>query len=296
MTIFGSSSVWLATALFTVIGSLVPLGLVLWGAHRANSDAEVADWASAHALRLTPRNRPMVGYYLLLGRLLRGIGGVAGLVLGSLAEGAFGVGVASGFLFWAWAMGGYLFGALWAEVFVIRPAGPTPVAAIAPRRLRNYLPGRLRWSLRVAGGVSLLFGVIAWRVEVSPGALGGLVALTATGSLAVGVVGAVVALTVECLQRFVVGRSQRFVSRDLLEADDAMRAASVHTLAGAGLGMVILTIAAALGRLLEVHRHVPYGLRVTPVVLILVALFAWRYYSHRAWRVNRLPIAPPVVS
>ena len=41
---------------------------LLWRADRAGGDRMVAEWARAHGVRLTEDNRPLVRYYLVLGR------------------------------------------------------------------------------------------------------------------------------------------------------------------------------------------------------------------------------------
>ena len=193
----------------------------------------------------------------------------------------------SGFLWWVWIIGGCLIGALWAELFLTRPVPGTRSASLSPRLLGDYLPGRLRWSLRSAGLAALLVGIAGW----APPDVGGLALssgeVSSGASLGLGIAGAVLALAVEALQRHIIGRPQPVVASDVLAADDAIRAGSVHTLAGAGLGIELLVVAVAVVRVIEAHPHLPLGLSGFPYVLVIAGLSAWRYYSHRAWRVQR---------
>ena len=48
-----------------------------------------------------------------------------------------------------------MIGSLWAELSPARSTpGATRAAAPSPRRLEDYLPGRLRWGLWVVGGLA----------------------------------------------------------------------------------------------------------------------------------------------
>ncbi len=279
-------------ALFWSLLVVLLIGAVARRGNRGGERQELVDWARAHGLRVTSRSQAMVAYYLRLGALLRTVGGVSGIAVGALTDRALGVEASTGLLWWVWVMGGYLVGALWAELFLTRPIGTARAAALSRRQLRDYLPGRLRWSLRAVGMISLLVGVAASLVQITSSDADRL-APSSRASLGLGIGGAVIALVVEALQRLIVRRPQPIIAIDLLEADDAMRASSVHSLAGAGLGMVLLIIGTACTRLLEASDHVPYGLGVSPLALWLVALIAWRYYSYRAWHVRRPTPAQP---
>lgn len=283
--------------LVRVLGITCLTAVLLSGAHRAGADDQVQEWADAHALRLTSRNRGFVRSYLLLGRYLRTVGGVGGIVLGALVAKVTGADVDAGNLWWVWAMGGYLAGAIWAELFLTRPAAPSRAASLSPRRLATYLPARLRWLLRIAGAASVAIGV---AVRLGSPARDTLPAMTfadpdlsPTAGLVLGLGGAAIAGAVELLQVRLVRRPQPVVTTDLLAADDAVRASSVHSLAGAGLGMVLIVIATLSTRLVETAGPLPLGLGAAPLVLFLAGLAGWRYYSHRAWRVRRpAPAAP----
>ena len=156
-----------------------------------------------------------------------------------------------------------------------------------PRRLPDYLPARLRWALRLAGVASLAVGVAGWAVDQPAGDASRFTTVSADASIVLGVAGAVIAGLVELLQITIVRRPQPVVAADLLEADDAIRASSVHSLAGAGLGMVVLIVATVMTRLINVNGRLPFGLGAAPFVLFVAGLLGWRYYSHRAWRVRR---------
>lgn len=278
-----------------LLWSLLLVLLIAALAHRGNrgsENQEVTDWAGAHGVSLTTRSQAMVRYYLRLGAVLRTIGGLAGIALAALAHRALGVGVANGLLWWVWVMGGYLLGALWAELFLTRPIGTERAAALSPRQLSDYLPARLRWSLRAAGAASVVVG-LAGFLDVAARDDTQWTPVSTGAALGLGLGGGVIALVVEALQRLIVRRPQPVVAVDLLQADDAMRASSVHTLAGTGLGMVLLIIGTTCTRLLAGH-HLPFGLGAAPLALWIAALIAWRYYSYRAWRVRRPVPRQPV--
>ncbi len=172
-----------------------------------------------------------------------------------------------------------------AELFL---AG-TRVASLTPRLLSDYLPAHLRWGLWLAGLVAVGGGLAGWLVSTTQGPHRFGNTVTSGASLGLGVAGAVLALAVEALQRHVVGRSQPVVAPDLLAADDSIRAGSVHTLAGAGLAIELLVVATVIARLIEAHPHIPVGLGAAPYVLFAAGIGAWRFSSHRAWRVRRPP-------
>jgi hypothetical protein len=181
-------------------------------------------------------------------------------------------------------------------MFLTRPIAGARVASLSPRLLGDYLPGRLIWALRLAGVLALGAGIAGWFVSTGdgPDRFGGTVSSGA--SLGLGIAGAVLAIGVEALQRHVVGRSQPVVAADLLAADDAIRAASVHTLAGAGLAIELLAVSTVIARLVEAHPRLPAGLGASPFVVFIAGLAAWRYYSHRAWRVRRSSSTKPPTS
>jgi hypothetical protein len=132
---------------------------------------------------------------------------------------------------------GYLLGALVAEISSARPRGPgRRSASLVPRDLESYLPRRLvlaQRALAVAVVVGILVtGLVPYPSEAADpdwSALAGGAAFFA-----------VLAFALEALERWVVRRPQPYTSASLVAADDAIRAQSVHTLAGAGVALLLL--------------------------------------------------------
>ncbi len=194
-------------------------------------------WAREAGLELTPRSEGLIRSYVNRTRAFRIAGGLIGfasplIYAGYTHEpmpGPFG----NTFLL---ALVGYLVGALLAELTFKRPRPERASATLAPRELQHYLPPRLSQTLRFGAvlalalvGVYLLVPVRQPRVDVPR--------LAAWALLPV-----VVAAGVEMLQRYIVRRPQPLAETDLVAADDAIRSASVHALAGAGIGLLLVLL------------------------------------------------------
>ena len=264
------------------------------------SDAALQAWADVHGLRLTDENRDLVRRHVHSARLLRTLGGVAGVLLPALVELAWhgrltllGFGTDGehdpGAI--AWVFVGYLAGALLAELRLARPApGTRRAAALVPRELSDYLPRRVLWAQRGLGAVASL-GFVA--VALVP--YGDRHPAPDDEALLVGAVLAV-ALTValEWLERRVVRRAQPFTGASLLAADDAIRAQAVHSVAGAGLALLLLvTSGIAFGLTQSDVDVLRLTMWVPAAVALGLALRACGDVGHRAWRVRRTPGATP---
>jgi hypothetical protein len=275
---------------FTLVSSAVLVG---WFARSAHDPREVAAWARAHGLQLTGRNRPMVTYYVRLAIVLRVIGGVSGLTLGGLFDDAVGLDTSSGVGFWIWIVLGWVLGATWAEYRLTRPRGTAGSASLTPRDMRDYLsptfhaaPLAGAIAVAIAAGIGLLLDdpVDPWRGELPPDAA--LVAAAVGSLLAAG-------LTTAAMHA-VVARRQPPGESSVLAADDAIRASAVHHLAGGGTAAVLLLLA-QLALSLTQPYYLPFGLRFwLPAIPAFGALFAWRFFAYRGWRVHRA--APTAVT
>lgn len=261
--------------LAVILAGAIPGALAL--AHRRDP-AFVDRWARARDLELTPASRPVVERYLHRVRVLRTWGGVGGAVLPSFAEYAvsgrvqvlgFGTDGNSAPLAFGAIFAGYLLGVLCAEISLprpihtshpidtshpsqtshtshpshtappshtARPIGTRRVASLVPRDLEQYLPRH---------------SVVAQRATAAAGAIGtvaiGLVPYSASvSSPSVGALGvwaaAILALAagLEAVERWIVRRPQPFMGRDLVAADDAIRAQSIQAFASAGLALLLL--------------------------------------------------------
>jgi hypothetical protein len=280
--------------LLLVVAVAVPLAVAR--AHRLVDPGLVVEWAEAHHLGLTPANRPMVSWYLRTARILRTWGAVGGIVLPALFALAWsghlevlGYDTAGGANPGdvSWIFVGYLIGVLYAEMSLVRPmGGARRSASLVPRNLEDYLPGRVLRTQRALGG-AIVVGVLlslALPYEepfIAPGPV-------ATAVFLVWITAFVLGL--ERVQRWLVRRPQPFTDASLVAADDAIRSQSVHSVAGAGLGILLLMFAGTCALLgasdVAILR---WTLWVPALASTLLALFACRYFGHRPWRVRRPP-------
>jgi hypothetical protein len=243
-------------------------------------------WAERHGLRLTPDDVAMVSWYLQTASRLRTVGVVAGLVLPPLAVWSLGLSARVTFPYWTWVFLGYLAGAIYAEVSLVRRGDPArPVAALHPRALGEYLHPRLLGAQRVAGGVAL---VVAAAIAVVPNRVPATQALGRLPAVALTLVAALLALGLEVVERWLVTRPQPFDAPDLVATDDAIRSTSVHAVAGSGLAVVLLGIGT--GCMWLAGSDVPvlrWTMWAPGVLAWLVALWSCARSAHRPWRVVR---------
>ncbi len=201
-----------------LFGWLVPLalaGVFLGRAYADVNDGFFREWARAHALTLTPENRPMVWWYLRSARVLRTWGVVGGVLLPPLARSALGFGGDAGYPLWIFF--GYLAGAVYAEL----------------------------------AGLGFAFGL-------------------------------------ERLERWVVQRPQPFIHPALVDADDAIRAQSVHSIAGSGIATLLILFSFVSADLAVSDVQVLRWIMWVPAFAgFFLALVACLFYGHRAWRVRR---------
>jgi len=180
---------------------------------------------------------------------------------------------------------GYLAGALCAEVALVRPLpGARRTAGLSRRALEHYLPGRAvgaQRALAVAGALGVLgIGLVPYADPVSN---------PAVPSLALGA-GAVLAFGagLEAIERWLVRRPQPFTSPPLVAADDAIRAQSIHAVAGAGLALLLLLCSGVSLVLQASASAVLSATMVIPAVVCLVlSLVACRDIGQGSWRVRR---------
>ncbi|HEU5152100.1 MAG TPA: hypothetical protein VFU19_16520 [Iamia sp.] len=260
-------------AFITVLTAMSILG---YATRNLDDPREVVAWARAHGLALTTGNIGFVRYFVRLVVVLRVSGGLGGVLIGHLVDGATGWRTATGHGVWVWAVTGWMAGAWWADRSMVLPAGPGTGALLAPRRLADYLPLYLR--LAPAAGALLAVGLaVAGIVAPAAAVVPQRRHLAALAAVAVAIAG-LAALA----QRSVVARRQPARTPDLLRADDAVRANAVHHLGGGATAATLLVAAGLLGR---AELGGPGG---TPAVLSLLALLG----ALGAWRVRRPGGAP----
>ena len=254
----------------------------------------VERWAQSAGLPLTDENRRVVRRYLTWNRRARRAGGLAGFILPNLYLGIVDHSFA-GFPF-PFILGGYVLGAILAEVVVNRPRRRSGAALLVPRRLDDYLPGYVLILQRALPAVAVLLpGVFALSpfpdvspaANVDPSTLAG---FAVPAAFAVGT-----AVAIEALQRLIVARPQPITGQDDLAVDDAIRSSSLHVLAGAGLAMLLFTVGVEVG-VLAVFAEAsgwPAPLAWIPVAglvvgLCLAGLFFWlRLAEPHGFRVRR---------
>ncbi len=272
-----------AALLAASLYALVPAGLFLWWGFRSLG-RRVDAWAAARGVPLTEHTRPFVTAHLQRSRRWRTVGFTLGWLTPYL-------------LLWvtrsaydqpevnplAVTAGGYLLGALGAELWAARRNRPSGAAVIASRDLDCYVPARVMVWVRGAAAAAAVLAVVNFAV---PGKVAGnsapeplLLARTVLMAL-------VLLVAAEVLPRLAIRRRQPFVSAELLRADDAVRSWSAHAMTGVLLALLLLTVAGqlfSLGRVMEptVTRWTFYLLSLA---IIAVASGAFQHLSDYCWR------------
>jgi hypothetical protein len=258
-------------------------------------EEQLVRWAQARGLELTAENRPVVARYLRRARWLPALGALVAVVLPTVVElvrsgelvilGFHTDGSGAPYAGPMEAYIGYLLGALCAELSLARPMGASRRAAsLAPRELADYLPRRLLLAQRGLG-VAVAVGLIVTGLVPYPDAatdvnwVGVAIGAAAFGAFAAGL---------EALERWVVRRPQPFTNPSLVAADDAIRAQSVHAIAGAGLARLLVALSAVFAVLTVSDVDV---LNVTmwlpALVAFVLSIRACRDIGQQPWRVRR---------
>lgn len=206
---------------------------LLVGLKRTGDDLEPEEWASAHGVTLTSESRSMVTDYLERSRRFRLIGALVGIVV------PFGLEVPG-----IEMIGGYLVGALAAEFTQNRlPKTGERSASLSPRQMSDYLPAWIPNALRVLGVAGPLLVTL---FLFGPERTGQPMDAPTEVIVFAGVATMVVAFAIEFLLRRMAERAQPAASHDSIKVDDAIRSASMHAAAGAGMGVTLLSLAGLL--------------------------------------------------
>ena len=259
------------------------------------SGGQLVHWAQARGLELTPENRPVVARYLRRARLLPVCCAIAGVLLPTLVEllwhgelvilgfhsDGSGAPYAGPFEVYI----GYLLGALCAEVSLARPRDPARrSASLVPRELEAYLPRRLLVAQR-ALGVAVVLGVIVTGLVPYPSPASDpdwsalLPGAAFFGAFAVGL---------EALERWIVRRPQPFTSPSLVAADDAIRAQSVHALAGSGLALLLVALSGVFAVLTVSDLDVlTWTMWLPALAAFVLSILACRDIGQQPWPVRR---------
>jgi hypothetical protein len=287
----------MANGPFDLLSYLIGLtpggGMLVWGLVLAvvqPSRRALSRWGARYGLHLSDVNRSVISRYLQRTRSLR----MAGAGVGWIATGVFVTGVGQFVPLFGiplmMAIAGYLFGAVIAEVTFLRELGAqTGVrsAALMPRALLDYVPRLSVWALRALPVVLIVLAVLYALMPkhaVTPSDP------SATAVLAASALLVVVALAVERLLQAIVARPQPAINAELMAADDAIRASSIHALSGAGVGLVLVGIGAVLYALqyASTDDALREWLGYPATLAILLSLVSWIRLGHpRTWRVRR---------
>jgi hypothetical protein len=226
---------WILLAVSAVVG----LAAVVFAARRP-VERRMEVWAGRFGLRLTDSNRALVATYLRRTRSLRAVGGVIGWLASpayvALTDRPFPLGGNA----LALALGGYLLGAVVAEAtFLPRRRGKQDPrsASLVPRSLEDYVSPIRLWSLRLLALPTVALAVLYAVVPRQPGQP---VDPSVPYVFAVAVAIVAFAVAVEAILRAIVARPQPAMSDELVAADDAIRASSIHALSGAAMGMLLV--------------------------------------------------------
>jgi hypothetical protein len=257
------------------------------------SAARLEAWARRYGFALTIANRSLVGRYLRGTRTVQ----VAGAAIGFLASPVY-VGITGrpfplGDSWVALAVGGYLVATVVAEATFLRrpPATLVRAALLAPRTLSDYVPSATIWVIRtlplLAVALSAVYALVPKDSQRS-------LDPSATFLLVASVVLVAFAIAIEAMLRAIVARPQPATSEDVVAADDAVRASSIHGLSGAAVALVLLGAGWELVSVGEV-TSVTILSQILPwlgVLTDVLALGAWIALGHpKSRRVQRAPTA-----
>jgi hypothetical protein len=265
-----------------VLGLLVSL--------RTPSEVRLIGWARRYELDLTPGNRPVIARYLRVTRVLQIAGATTGWLSSPLYVGISGRPFLLGDSWVALALGGYLLGAVIAELLVARAHLAPPgirLAALTPRVLSDYIPAATSWSLRILPAVTVVLAAAYAAIPKDHARTidGGLIVVGAASILTVAF-----AVGVEWILRRIVARPQPVVAADLIAADDAIRASSIHTMSAAAIALLLLSAGWMLVSAGTVSSSgaLGQGLLWAGLVTDVAAVAAWAVLAHpRNWRVHR---------
>ncbi|MBW3649064.1 MAG: hypothetical protein KY458_00705 [Actinobacteria bacterium] len=256
-----------AIVVFTLVFLVVPAAVVL-RSFRFPREGQLDEWARTYGLDLTDGNWPVVTGYLRTTRRFRAVGGAGGWFIGGLPL-LIGQPLPLGIDNLSLALAGYFGGAALAELrFSHRVAGPTPRrASLVPREMDDYVAPwvrRVSWAA-VALAVALL-GVYAGLGRVGDGGRPAIEVLP-------GVLGAAMVVVVATwAQQRLVHRPQPLSAPDVVAADDALRASSASTAAGAGIVSALLALSHVLSSILLATRAWPVRWLILVAEMAILAL------------------------
>lgn len=252
-------------------------------------NGRVSSWARRYGVAVTAANRQVIGIYLRRSRGLQIAGAAAGWGASPLWAAFTGRPFPLGGNWVALAVGGFLLGAVAGEVITgrgHRTRNGARSAALTPRLLSDYLPASSLWALRVlpvaVAGVAVAYAAFPKDPSrpVDPS-----VAYFAAMSILL----VAFAIATEWMLRAIVLRPQPVASPDMVAADDAIRASSLHTLSAGAIALLLLGAGWGLVSLGIATSVVPLRNAATSIGVLadLASVLAWALLTHpRAWRVH----------
>lgn len=275
----------------TGIGALALLVTALcitgWFTRNVDDPRRIVGWARSHGVAITDRNRALVTWWVGLSGTLRVVGGVSGMVLGSLFDDAFAVNTSAGPGFWVWVIIGWVAGGLWAwEVVTRQTDDGTRSASLLPRSTADYVPPAGRWAPTVAASLTVAILAAAPLLGPVTDAQGFPTPSTAE-HLLIGAGAVILAVAARLALVHVVSRRQPTTDPEQVAVDDAIRATTTHLVSG-GLTAAILLLAVQAAQMVLQPRHLPFGVRGwIPIVLLGGAWLSSTYLANRPWKVHR---------
>lgn len=269
-----------------------PLVYILLRGFMRPSEEFTQRWAKTFGVEVTEANRPVIYTYLLRTKRIRTTGALAGLVFSVTWTALTQTGSSLAPNPLILAVVGYLLGAVVAEAIAIPrlPRAGTPTASLLPRLLNAYLPGYAVATLRLVPLVSLglvpVFVVLQERPYLP-------VQMGVVGFTLISLASVMVATAAEWTMRKVLRRPQPAHQKDVVMADDALRSASIHALAGSAIALTVLLVGYQISLLGSLsHNGAVRWITVFVSVFCLgLAWGCWVDLGHpKSWTVRRRAI------
>jgi hypothetical protein len=275
---------WMTTGLFWG----VPFAYIVFRGFRPPDQRFLHRWTGAYGIKLTEGNKPMIVTYLRRTKRIRTVGALAGLMTSilivTLTNGRQSNSFLGNGLFLA--VVGYLVATVVAEAVVPRPPrGEIRTASLLPRTLQDYLPGYAIAALRGLPVLSVALIPLYMAVRSNmPDSNISEVGFAVTSAILL-----VTAIGTEVVQRVIVNRPQPVLPPDLLDADDAIRSASVHALAGGGVALALVWLTYQFGAIGNGRGGaVSWFLAILAILTVGLAVASWIDLAHpKEWRVHR---------
>lgn len=240
--------------------------------------------AKSAGLALTPDSREALRRYLVWSRGWRTAGALVGFLLpigySMLTDRQFFID--NGLVL---ILTGYLLGAIVAEIVLNRSGQRAGAALLVPRRLEDYLPG---YVIVLQRGLAAISAALVGVYAISPFPNFDIPQPDLRTYALYGAAGVGVWIVIESLQRLIVSRRQPAVAADLLAVNDAIRSLSVHSLAGAGVGLLLIVVGTQVSVFTALDGMTGWTLALLSALLYFSALFFWldltKPHGHRVER------------